>query len=74
MKVASARDKDLRNGTSNPANEYAKQNLDWEKEQKSAAASYGVSVDEYREMLRKATFANVNADYSQEENDDGSGI
>lgn len=55
-KDSGARDKDLRNGTTNHAIEYAKRGLDWEEEQEKAAECLGISVEEYRAQLRQSLF------------------
>lgn len=55
-KVANAQGEELGNGTTNYAREYAKKGLDWEAEQLTAAKSLGVSLDEYRALLRNKLF------------------
>jgi capsid protein len=56
VKVATARATELAAGTTNIPREYAKKGLDWEAEQNAAAKSLGLSLDEYRRMLRDKIF------------------
>jgi capsid protein len=55
-KVASARTEALKNGTTNLPLECAKEGRDWAKDQDAAAKSLGISVDEYRQLLRDTLF------------------
>jgi lambda family phage portal protein len=50
----------LQNGSTNRAREYALQGLDIEVEDEKAAQSFGVSVEEYREMVMASVFTNGN--------------
>lgn len=59
-KVASAQNMRLKSGTTTLAREYASMGLDHDTEIESAAENFGVSVDEYKELLRASIFANGN--------------
>jgi hypothetical protein len=54
---ANARRVDIETGLSNRPREYERAGLDWEAEDQRAAESYGVTVQEYRERLFLAHFA-----------------
>lgn len=61
-KVATARATDLAAGMTTIPREYARQGLDWVAEQDSAAKALGVTVDQYRELVRNKTFKVAGAD------------
>lgn len=56
VKNATATEIDLRCGNTSYPREFARQGLDWEEEQKQQAAALGVTVDEYRALLRGKLF------------------
>ena len=72
QKVANATTTDLSSGITNIPREHARRGLDWEEQQELAAKSLGVSVDEYREMIRNKLFGPQQPQESQkiEENTD----
>ncbi len=73
-KEANAQQTRLKSGTTHRANEYARNGKDVDVEDERAAASYGLTVDEYRAKLVEATFgvlgSQPSADSDQEEDDD----
>jgi len=60
-KEASADHTRIGNGTLTIPDYYAKRGLDWEAEQAQSAASFGVTVDEYRQLLRQKLFGSASA-------------
>lgn len=56
QKVANAAATALSAGLTSLPREYSKQGADWEEEQIAASKSLGISVDEYRELLRNKLF------------------
>lgn len=56
-KTASAQQTRLDSGTSSIPIECAEEGLDWEQVQATAAASFGMTLDEYRAALRQKAFA-----------------
>lgn len=68
-KVASARFTDLSSGATTLPREYSKQGLSWEKEQISAAKSLGITVEEYRALLRQSIFKSTASTSPQTNND-----
>lgn len=78
-KEEKARDIRLRNGMTSYQSEFAADGLDWETEQEKQAQALGVTVDEYRRILRESLFppptaasgsADEPADAEKEEADD----
>lgn len=61
LKDAQARQVRLATGMTSRAREYARDGLDMEAEDIAAAASFGVTVDEYRRRLFDSTYANAAA-------------
>jgi capsid protein len=56
QKVANAAATELANGLTTFPKEYAKRGDDWEEQQQLAAKSLGVTLDQYRELLRNKIF------------------
>ena len=73
-KEANAQNTKLSNGMTSYAREYARAGQDWEEEQRKQAAALGVSVEEYRRLLREKLFGQarpaVPAGNMAEEDDD----
>jgi capsid protein len=67
QKVANAAETELAAGLTTYQYEFAKRGLDWEEQQTAAAKSLGVSVNEYRGLLRGKLFGKPN----QQQNDEG---
>jgi capsid protein len=59
-KVANAQAVRLKNGTTSLAREFATMGLDHDTEIQSAAENFGVTVDDYKALLRASVFANGN--------------
>lgn len=70
-KVANGQITRLSGGLTTLPREYARQGLDWEAEQASAAKSLGVSVDEYRQMLRTKLFSTPQGNAGGDSGDQG---
>ncbi|MEP0846059.1 MAG: phage portal protein [Phycisphaerae bacterium] len=61
QKEETAREKRLQNGMSSYPTEFAAAGQDWEIEQEQQAAALGVSLTEYRELLRRRLFGAADA-------------
>ena len=69
-KEADAQGVRLRHGTTHRAREYAKAGCDVDSEDEKAAASYGISVEDYRARIADATFGPVTVLPADEEDDE----